>query len=50
MPQKHGLPACEYKVSKNIEGAISATLQQSAFDGKLKKFELLIEKRRNRHA
>ena len=44
MQQKHGLPAYEPNVSNNIEGGISATLQQSAFDGKLKKFELEIEK------
>ena len=44
MQQKHGLPAYEPRVSNNIEGGISATLQQSAFDGKLKKFELVIEK------
>ena len=44
MQQEHGLPAYEPKVSNIIEGGISATLQQSAFDGKLKKFEFVIEK------
>ena len=42
--QEHGLPAYKSKVSINIGGGISASLQQSAFDGKLKKFELVIEK------
>ena len=42
MPQDHGLPACEPKVSNNIEGGISATIQQSSFAGKLKKLELVI--------
>ena len=44
MQQKHGLPACEPKVSNHIEGGISASFLQSAFGGKLKKFELVIEK------
>ena len=44
MQQMHGLPACGPKVSNNIEGGISATLQQRAFGGKLKRFELEMKK------
>ena len=44
MQQVHGLSACEPKVSITNDGGISATLKQSDFGGKLKKFELVIEK------
>ena len=44
MQLEHGLPAYEPKVSNNIECGISATFKQNAFDGKLKKFELVVEK------
>ena len=44
MQQEHWLPPCKPKNSNNIEGGISATLQQSAFGGELKKFDLVLEK------